>query len=156
MNENYVPQRGVDFDDFIGTTYFAEQKGLENINFNPVFCGKNENHDDDFIGIGYAGYATRAEKREDRGKYVEGIMYPSKHFTKEDLDRLFDKVELENGEVRYRAKNTVKFDQVYIRVCYSQREGKADTIKWVSAVDGGEVIVLHGDRRTYQPKDAEQ
>jgi len=155
METNYIPQRGVDFDDFIGTVYFAAQKGLENVQFNPVFCPANDNHDDDFIGIGYSGYATNATKREDMGKLVQGIAYPAKNFTKEDLERLFDKVETENGEVHYRAKSSVKFDEVYIRVCYSQKEGKEDTIKWVAAVDGGEAIVLHGDRRVYQPKDAE-
>jgi len=155
METNYIPQRGVDFDDFIGSVYFAAQKGLENVQFKPVFCPANDKHDDDFIGISYSGYATKAEDRKDMGKLVQGIAYPAKAATKEDIERLFDKIDLENGETAYRAKASVSLDEVYIRVCYAQSEGKADTIKWVAAVDGGEAIVLHGERRVYNPKDAE-
>jgi hypothetical protein len=156
METMYIPQRGVDFDDFIGSVYFKEQKGLENVQLNPVFCPANDRHDDDFIGIQYSGYAVNAEKKEDRGKLIQGIAYPAKDFTTEDLNRLFDEVEDQNGGKHYRAKSSVKFDEIYIRVCYSQKEGKPDTIKWVAAIDGGEAVVLHGDRRTYNPKDAEQ
>lgn len=155
MNDNYIPQRGVDFDDFIGSIYFENQKGLENVQFTPVFCPANANHDDDFIGIRYSGYATKA-KGKDAGKLIQGIAYPAKNFSSEDLTRLFDKVEAEDGAVSYRPKSSISFDEVYVRVCYAQSEGKEDTIKWVAAVDGGEVIALHGDRRRYTPKDAEQ
>jgi len=154
-NENYIPQRGVDFDDFIGSMYLANQKGLENVQLVPVFCPANDKHDDDFIGIRYQGYATNADKKEDVGKLVSDIMYPSKNYTKEDLERLFDKVEAEDGTIRYTPKSSVSFDEVYIRVCYSKKEGKKDNIKWVSAIDGGEVFTLSGDRRAYNPKDAE-
>ena len=156
MNQNYIPQRGVDFDDFIGTLYFANQKGLENVQFTPVYCPANDKHDDDFIGIRYSGYATNAAKREDMGKLVQGIAYPARNFTEKDVEKMFDKVEGENGVVIYRPKANVTFDEVYVRVCYAQTEGKEDSIKWVAAVDGGEVITLSGDRRTYNPKDAEQ
>lgn len=151
MDTNYIPQRGVDFDDFIGSMYFADQKGLENVQFTPVFCPANEHHDDDFIGIRYSGYDTRKT-----GKLVQGIAYPAKNFTAEDLNKLFNKVELEDGSVRYVPKSTGGFDEVYIRVCYSKTEGKEDNIKWVAAVDSGEMIALTGERRVYNPKDAEQ
>lgn len=149
MNENYIPQRGVDFDDFIGSMYFKNEKGLENVQFTPVFCGANANHDDDFIGLRYSGYDTVKT-----GKLVQGIAYPAKNFTKEDLERLFDKVETEEGSV-YRPKTNLSLDEVYIRVCYSKDADKEDNIKWVAAVDGGEVFALHGDRRKYVVKDAE-
>jgi len=150
MDNNYIPQRGVDFDDYIGSMYFADQKGLENVQFTPVFCPANENHDDDFIGIRYSGYDTKKT-----GKLVQGIAYPAKNFTDADLNKLFDKVETEDGEVHYSPKSSVSLDEVYIRVCYSKTEGKEDNIKWVAGVDGGEMITLSGDRRVYQPKDAE-
>lgn len=150
MNNNYIPQRGVDFDDFIGSIYFKDQKGLENVQFKPVFCPANGKHDDDFIGLSYSGYDTIKT-----GKLIQGIAYPSKNFTKDDLDRLFDKIEGKDGSVQYRAKSDLSFDEVYIRVCYSKEEGKEDNIKWVAAVDGGEVFSLHGDRRVYVQKDAE-
>lgn len=150
---NYIPQRGIDFDDFIGSKYFEAEKQIDNLQLNPVFCGANENHSDDFIGIAYKGYQTRGN-----GKLIEGIMYPSKNFTQEDLDRLFDKVSLEDGTVKYVPSKNLSLNQVYIRVCY-KTPGKpnpaTDTIKWVAAVDGGEVFALHGDRRRYQPKNAE-
>ena len=155
MNQNYIPQRGVDFDDFIGTIFFSEQKGLENVQFTPVYCPANDKHDDDFIGIRYSGYATKA-KGKDAGKLVQGIAYPAKQFTAEDVAKLFDKIEGEGGVVAYRPKSTVTFDEVYIRVCYAQDADKEDNIKWVAGVDGGEVITLHGDRRRYTPRDAEQ
>ena len=151
MNQTFVPQRGVDFDDFIGSMYFADQKGLENVQFTPVFCPANENHDDDFVGIRYSGYDTKKT-----GKLVQGIMYPAKNFTEEDLERLFTKTDLKDGSVKYTAKTNLSLDEVYIRVCYSKQEGKEDNIKWVSAIDGGEVFYLHGERRVYNPKDAEQ
>lgn len=154
MNQNYVPQRGVDFDDFIGSIYFEAQKGLENVQFKPVFCPANTKHDDDFIGISYSGYATKATGK-DAGKLVQGIAYPAKNFTDADLERLFDKIEAKDGSVQYRAKSNLSFDEVYIRVCYSKDEGKEDNIKWVAAVDGGEVFHLSGDRRVYVQKDAE-
>lgn len=150
MNQNYIPQRGVDFDDFIGSLFFKAEKGMDNVQFTPVFCGANGKHDDDFIGIRYQGYQTKGN-----GKLVQGIMYPSKNFTKEDLERLFVKTETEDGSVVYRAKSNLTLDEVYIRVCYSHDEEKEDNIKWVAAVDGGEVFALHGDRRVYTPKDAE-
>jgi len=150
MDNNYIPQRGVDFDDYIGSMYFADRKGLENVQFTPVFCPANENHDDDFIGIRYSGYDTKKT-----GKLVQGIAYPAKNFTDADLNKLFDKVETEDGEVHYSPKSSVSLDEVYIRVCYSKTEGKEDNIKWVAGVDGGEMITLSGDRRVYQPKDAE-
>jgi len=155
MNENYIPQRGVDFDDFIGSEYFDAQKGLANVKFTPVFCPANENHSDDFIGIRYTGYATNAIRREDRGKLMDGIMYPAKNFTKEDMERLFDDVKQADGTVKKVCKRDISLDEVYIRVCYSKKEGKADNIKWVAAVEGGEVLALHGERRVYQPTDAE-
>lgn len=157
METTFIPQRGVDFDDFIGSIYFNDEKGLVNVSFLPVFCPANEKHSDDFVGISYQGYTTKAvpEKGIKRGIWISGIMYPAKNFTKEDIDRLFDKVEAEDGTVQYRAKSSLAFDEVYIRVCYSKQEGKEDNIKWVSAIDGGEVFVLHGDRRVYSPKDAE-
>ena len=151
MNQTFVPQRGADFDDYIGSMYFADQKGLENVQFTPVFCHANENHDDDFVGIRYSGYDTKKT-----GKLFQGIMYPAKNFTKEDLERLFTKTDLEDGSVKYTAKTNLSLDEVYIRVCYSKQEGKEDNIKWVSAIDGGEVFYLHGERRVYNPKDAEQ
>ena len=154
MNENFMPQRGVDFDDFIGTLYFKNQIGLENVQMIPVFCPANEKHDDDFVGIRVQGYATKAERREDVGKLVSKILYPAKTFTEEDLKRLFDKIETEDGNVHYSPKSSVSFDEVYIRVCYSKSD-KEDNLKWVAAVDGGEVIALHGDRRKYVAKDAE-
>jgi len=150
MNANGIPERGIDFDDFIGSMYFSDQKGLENVQFTPVYCPANEKHDDDFVGIRYSGYDTRKT-----GKLIQGIAYPAKNFTAEDIERLFTKVELENGEVKYVPKSSASLDEVYVRVCYSKQEGKEDNIKWVAAVDGGEVLVLHGDRRTYNPKDAE-
>ena len=155
MNQNYIPQRGVDFDDYMGSIFFAEQKGLDNAKFTPVFCPANDKHDDDFIGIRYSGYATKAKGKE-AGKLVQGIMYPARECAEKDIDRLFDKVEDENGNVQYRPKSSVTFDEVYIRVCYAQTEGKEDSIKWVVAVDGGEAITLSGDRRRYTPRDAEQ
>ena len=90
------------------------------------------------------------------GKLVTGIMYPARNFTEKDVEKLFDAVEAEDGTVSYRLKGNVSLDEVYIRVCYAQTEGKEDTIKWVAAVDGGEVFTLSGDRRVYNPKDAEQ
>lgn len=149
MTTNNIPERGIDFDDFIGSMYFKDQMGLENVQFTPVFCPANSNHDDDFIGVRYQGYDTKKT-----GKLIQGIAYPAKNFTAEDKERLFDKVETEEGPV-YRTKANLSLDEVYIRVCYSKKEGKSDNIKWVAAVDGGEVFALHGDRRKYVEKDAE-
>lgn len=149
MDQNYIPQRGVDFDDFIGSIYLRSKLGLEAPQFTPVFCPANENHDDDFIGIRISGYATKTD-----GKLVEKIAYPSKNFTKEDLDKLFNKVETEDG-VRYTVKSSVSsLDEVYLRVCYG-KDGKKDNFKWVAGVANGELFHLSGDRRVYQPKDAE-
>lgn len=151
MNENFIPQRGVDFDDFIGTTYFDKTLKMKNPQMVPVFCPKNANHDDDFIGIRVNGYAD-----SDKGSVmVSKILYPAKQFTADDLKRLFTKTEGEDGTVHYSPKSNLSFDEVYIRVCYSHDENKEDNIKWVSAIDGGEVVVLHGERRVYNPKDAE-
>lgn len=150
MNSNYVPQRGVDFDDFIGSMYFQSHLGLENPQMTPVFCPANEKHDDDFIGIRVTGYATKVD-----GKLVELIVYPTKNFTPEDLDRLFDKRELEDGSVKYSPKSSASsLEEVYIRVCYG-KDGKKDNYKWVAAVNGGELFHLSGEKRTYVPKDAE-
>ena len=159
METNYIPQRGVDFDDFVGLYggegYFHKALGLYNPEMRPIFCNANDKHSDDFIGISLTGFA----KSNLGAVKVEKIIYPAKNFTADDLDRLFDKVELENGEAKYRAKSDLVFDEVYIRVCY-KTPGKPcpekDTMKWVAVVDGGEAIVLHGDRRVYQPKDAEE
>ena len=149
MNQNYIPQRGVDFDDFIGSIYLRNRMGLESPQFTPVFCPANANHDDDFIGIRISGYATKED-----GKLVQEIAYPAKNFTKDDLDKLFNKVETEDG-VKYTVKSSASaLDEVYIRVCYG-KDGKKDNLKWVAAVSGGEVFHLSGDRRTYQPKDGE-
>jgi len=155
MDQNYVPQRGIDFDDFIGTSYFNKSLKMSEPQMHPVFCGKNENHTDDFIGISLTGYANSdaGYVRKDR------IIYPAKNFTAEDMKRIFDKVELENGEVKYVPAKNLSLDEVYIRVCYKtpgKPDPEKDTMKWVAAVDGGEAIVLHGERRVYQPKDAEQ
>ena len=152
-----MPQRGVDFDDFIGTVYLEDELGLDNVQMIPVYCPANDNHDDDFIGIRYQGYSKKAvpEKNIKRGQLISNIMYPAKDFTEEDVLRLFDKVETEEGSVHYSPKSSVCFDEVYIRVCYSKDPEKADNIKWVAAVDGGEAIVLHGDRRVFISKDAE-
>lgn len=151
MNQNYVPQRGVDFDDFIGSLFLKEHYGLTSPQFTPVFCPANANHDDDFIGIRISGYATKGD-----GKLVEKIAYPSKNFTKEDVERIFDKTVLEDGTVRYSPKNVMSaLDELYIRVCYSKEEGKEDNLKWVAGIAGGEVFRLSGERRVYQPKDAE-
>ena len=152
MNPTFVPQRGVDFDDYIGTSYFEKTLKMLNPQMTPVFCAANENHSDDFIGIRLRGYA------DSEGGFIikEKLLYPAKNFTEEDLKRLFDKVELEDGSTKYTAKTNLSLDEVYIRVCYSKQEGKEDNIKWVSAIDGGEVFYLHGDRRVYNPKDAEQ
>lgn len=156
MERNYIPQRGVDFDDFIGTTYFENHIGLERPQMVPVFCPKNGNHDDDFIGIRVSGYATKAKNEEDMGKLVQLIVYPTKEATEADIDRLFKKVEAEDGTVKYLPKESASsLDEVYIRVCYSKEEGKADNLKWVAAVNGGELFHLSGERRVYQPKDAE-
>jgi len=153
MDNNVIPQRGVHFDDFIGTMYLKDQKGLENVQLTPVFCGANDKHDDDFVGIRYSGYDTVKT-----GKLQEGIMYPAKNFTAKDLDRLFTKVEAEDGTIQYRPKASLSLDEVYIRVCY-KTPGKSDpdkdNLKWVAAIDGGEVFALSGEKRTYVPKDAE-
>ena len=155
MNQTFAPQRGVDFDDFIGTSYFEKSLKLTNPQMVPVFCPKNDKHDDDFIGIRVSGYAD-----SDRGlRSTVKMIYPAKDFTAADLDRLFEKVETENGTVHYRAKSSVSFDEVYVRVCYKtpgKPNPEEDNIKWVSAIDGGEVFYLHGERRVYNPKDAEQ
>lgn len=158
MNANNIPERGIDFDDFIGTMYLEDEKGLENVQMIPVFCPANEKHDDDFVGIRYQGYSTKEvpSKKVRRGQLISGIIYPAKNFTAEDLERLFVKVEMEDGTVHYSPNPAVSFDEVYIRVCYSKSEDKEDTLKWVAAVDGGEAVVLHGDRRAYNPKDAEE
>lgn len=153
METNYIPQRGVDFDDFIGSIYFENQKGLVNATFTPVFCPANDKHNDDFIGVRYQGYATKASGK-DAGKLIQGIAYPARECTEADVNALFDKVETETGIV-YRPKSDLALDELYIRVCYSQTPDKEDNIKWVAAVSGGEVITLHGDRRRYQPADAE-
>ena len=144
MEANYIPQRGIDFDDFIASIYLSNTYGLENVQFVPRLCLANDNHEDDFIGIFYSGYDTKKT-----GKLVQGIMFPTKTFTPDDLNRLFDKVETEEGIV-YRPKSDLTLDEVYVRVCYSKTEGKADTIKWVSAVDGGELFSLHGEKRIYK------
>lgn len=179
MNENYIPQRGVDFDDYAGTLYFASKRfGISNVQLNPLFCGKNGKHDDDFIGISYSGYRDGAfvdvngKEHKADGLLIQGIMYPAKNFTAEDLSRMFDKVELEDGEVKYTPKSNIRFDEVFIRVCYAIEEservrkikaeakhtlsiGELDNLKWVAGVDGGEVVALHGDRRKFAVKDAE-
>ena len=139
----------------MGSLYFKSEKKIENVQLSPVFCPKNDNHDDDFIGIHYQGYQTRGN-----GKLVEGIMYPAKNFTAEDKERLFDKIDTKEGTV-YRAKSNLSLDEVFIRVCYKTPgtpNPDKDNIKWVAAVDGGEVFALHGDRRKYvvkETKDAE-
>lgn len=152
MEQNYIPQRGVDFDDYIGTSYFEKSLKMQAPQMIPVFCPANESHEDDFIGIRLSGYAD-----SDKGLVqVTKMLYPAKNFTKEDLAKLFNEVKLEDGTKRYTPKSNGSFDEVYIRVCYSKQEGKEDNIKWVAAVDGGEAVVLHGERRVYQPKDAEE
>jgi len=155
MTANFIPERGIDFDDFIGTTYFEKSLKINAPQMIPVFCGKNDNHDDDFIGIRLSGYADT-----ERGSIqTSRVLYPAKEFTKADLERLFDAVTTEDGKVHYHPKSSVSFDEVYIRVCYKtpgQPNPAVDNIKWVAAVDGGEAIVLHGDRRVYNPKDAEE
>lgn len=154
MDANYIPQRGVDFDDFIGTSYFAKSLKMRDPQMRPVFCPANDKHDDDFIGISLRGYADG----EAGAVLKERIIYPAKNFTKDDLSRLFNKVELENGDVKYVPADNLSFDEVYVRVCY-KTPGKPnpdkDNIKWVAAVDGGEAVVLHGERRVYTQKDAE-
>jgi len=140
----YVPQRGIDFDDFIGTNYFAKRLGLENVQFRPVLVKANDKHED-FIGIGWSGYDTVGD-----GIYKSGLMFPTKNFTEADVKRLFNKVETEEGVV-YQPKADLAIDQVYIRVCYSREPEKADTIKWVSAVEGGELFTLSGEKRVYVP-----
>ena len=154
MDQNYIPVRGYDFDDFIGTSYFEKSLKMRNPQMSPVFCGANDKHDDDFIGIRLSGYANT----EAGMKQTSRILYPAKNFTSEDLARLFDKVEGEGGVVRYAPKANLTFDEVFVRVCY-KAPGKPnpdeDNLKWVVAIDGGEQVALHGDRRKYVAKDAE-
>lgn len=152
MENNYIPQRGVDFDDFIGTSYFKKSLKMSSPQLTPVFCPKNGKHDDDFIGINLSGYAD-----SDRGLIqTSRIIYPAKNFTAEDLERLFDKNEAKDGTVAYRAKANVSLDEVFIRVCYKtpgKPNPEEDNIKWVVAVDHGESFALHGERRVYAPKE---
>ena len=154
MNPNYIPQRGVDFDDFQGMSYFAKSLKMSSPQLTPVFCGKNDKHDDDFIGISLSGYAD-----SERGLIqTSRMIYPAKNFTQDDLTRLFDKVETKDGGVQYKPKSSLSLDEVFIRVCYKtpgKPNPEEDNMKWVVAVDGGEVFSLHGDRRVYVQKDAE-
>lgn len=154
MNKDYVPQRGVDFDDYIGTTYFEKSLKMSNPQLTPVYCKANGKHDDDFIGINLSGYADT-----DRGSVsTSRILFPAKNFTEADLSRLFSKVTGEDGTVQYRAKNNLSLDEVFIRVCYKtpgKPNPEKDNIKWVAAIDGGEMFSLSGDKRSYVPKDAE-
>ena len=145
---NYIPQRGVDFDDFIGTSYLKKSLKMSAPQLVPVYCPANDKHSDAFIGVRVQGYAD-----SDQGmKQISRIMFPTRNFTEEDLNRLFVKTELEDGTVRYSAAENFSFDEVYVRVCY-KTPGKPnpdeDNLKWVAAIDGGEVIALHGDKRRY-------
>lgn len=155
MVQDYIPQRGVDFDDFVGTSYFEKSLKMQNPQMVPVYCPANDKHDDDFIGIRLSGYAM-----SDGGlKLVQRIIYPAKNRTDADVKRLFDATTLEDGTVKYTPKSSVSFDELYVRVCYKtqgQPNPEVDNIKWVAGVDGGEMITLTGDRRVYQPKDAEE
>lgn len=179
MNKNSMPQRGVDFDDYAGTKLFASDRfGLSNVNFTPIFCGANENHDDEFIGISYSGYRMEnflgidGKMHSSDGLLIQGIIYPSKAFTEDDLERLFDTVETDSGDTKYVLKADIRLDEAFVRVCYALEDservaklkkeakhtlsiGELDNLKWVAVVDGGEAIVLHGDRRQYIAKDAE-
>jgi hypothetical protein len=180
MKENTLPQRGVDFDDYVGSMYFASDRfGLTNVQLKPVFCPANDNHDDDFVGIQYSGYRTEpfidadGVSHKGDGLLIQGIAYPAKNFVDGDLDRLFDTTELQNGDVKHTAKSSISFDEFYVRACYPQEGskrverikseakrvlslGELDNLKWVAAMEGGEAIVLHGDVRKYNVKDAEE
>ena len=154
MDNNYIPVRGYDFDDFVGSTYFDKSLKMRDPQMRFVFCKANKKHDDDYIGISLRGYADT----EAGSMLKDKPIYPAKNFTKEDMDRIFEKVELEDGTVNYVQRKDLSIDEVFIRVCYKtpgKPNPEKDNIKWVAAVDGGEAVVLHGDRRVYTQKDAE-
>ena len=161
--KNNIPERGVDYDDFKGFIYLEDEKGLSNVQIAPRFCPANENHGDDFIGLAYGGYSTKdiPESGIKRGQYVDDIMYPTRNFTEADLNALFNKVELETGDVKYTPKTDILFSELFVRVCYktpNKPNPKEDTIKWAGFTDGntGELFTLSGPRRQFKKKDAEQ
>lgn len=142
--------RGIDFDDFVGSSYFEKSLKMSAPQLLPVFCPANSEHDDDFIGIVLSGYADS----EQGLKQTSRMLFPAKQATAEDIADLFDKVELEDGSVKLVAK-PIAIDEIFIRVCYKvsgEPNPELDSIKWVSFVRDGELVTLSGDKRVYKAK----
>lgn len=142
--------RGIDFDDFVGSSYFEKSLKMSAPQLTPVFCKANSEHEDDFVGIVLSGYADS----EQGLKQTSRMLFPTKLATDADIDELFDKVALEDGSVKLVAK-PVALDEIFIRVSYRTPgcpDPENDSIKWVSYVKDGELCGLHGKKREYKQK----
>ena len=151
MAEKYVPTRGFDFDDFVGTSYFEKSMKIKSPALVPVFSGANDKHEEDLVCFRLTGYA----ETEQGLKQTERMIFPVRKATDEDINGLFKTIELEDGNKRLVANDTSSLAEVYIRVCYKTPgtpNPDEDNLKWVVAVNSnGESVILHGDKIVYKP-----
>lgn len=152
MENNFIPQRGIHFDDVMFSAFLKDPEtyGMSNPQFNFVFCPANANHSDDFIGISVTGYGRN-------GKLVSRMLYPAKACTDADVLRLFNVVTDKEGNRHYSPK--VVPTEVFGRATYLDELGNLKDciddwgLKWSQAVetlkDGENYIKLSGEKRGY-------
>lgn len=157
----------IDVDAFLASAEEeARERKLENASdaciMNPQFrfvmVPKSDTNDSDLICVSATGFTLR-------GKQKSILLFPTREFTDEDVKAIFKVETAEDGTKRYVPK--VIPTKVYGTVSYADHnldfhESANDwTYKWMSAVqvlenESQDIIVLHGDKRTWNSKDAEQ